>query len=134
MNIRRAFSITARPALMARLFVFALSPLSALAQDDSIPTHHGDSGRSGQHVIPALSREKARSAQRLWHGEQLDEGSAGRTLSLLGLTLTDAGLAIENVPGDPVYLILATTSDQKLRMKPQNLLTGLPIKRLETVT
>jgi hypothetical protein len=26
------------------------------------------------------------------------------------------------------------TSDRKLRMKPQNLLTGLPIKRLEMVT
>jgi hypothetical protein len=41
---------------------------------------------------------------------------------------------VENVRGEPVYLILATTSDQKLRMKPQNLLTGLPIKHLEAVT
>ncbi|MEH2508799.1 hypothetical protein V1291_000153 [Nitrobacteraceae bacterium AZCC 1564] len=134
MNIRRAFSITARPALVAGLFAFALSPLSALAQDDSVLTYHGDNGRSGQYVVPALSREKARSVQHLWHGEQLDEGSAGCVLSQFGLTFTDAGLAMENVQGHPVYLILATTSDQKLRMKPQNLLTGLPIKRLETVT
>lgn len=41
---------------------------------------------------------------------------------------------MENVLGDPVYLILGTASDQKIRMKPQNLLTGLPIKRLETLT
>lgn len=81
-----------------------------------------------------LDAEATRLGDRLWHGEQLDEGSAGRVLSLFGLSFTDAGLAMENVQGDPVYLILATTSDQKLRMKPQNLLTGLPIKRLETVT
>jgi hypothetical protein len=132
MNIRRTFSITARPALMAGLFSFALSPLSPLAQDDSVLTYHGDGSRSGQYVVPAPSREKARSVQHLRHGEQLDEGGAGRVLSRL--TFTDAGLAMENVLGDPVYLILGTASDQKIRMKPQNLLTGLPIKRLETLT
>ena len=42
--------------------------------------------------------------------------------------------ATEDMRGEPVYLILAMTSDRKLRMKPQNLLTGLPIKRLEIVT
>jgi hypothetical protein len=29
---------------------------------------------------------------------------------------------------------MAMTSDQKLRMKPQNLLTGLPVKHLEAAT
>ena len=36
--------------------------------------------------------------------------------------------------GEAVYLILAMTPDKMLRMKPQNLLTGLPIRSLETVT
>ena len=63
MSIRRAFSITACLVLMARLFVFALSPLSALAQDSSVLTYHGDNGRSGQYVIPGLSWEKAGSVQ-----------------------------------------------------------------------
>jgi Family of unknown function (DUF6352) len=71
---------------------------------------------------------------RLWHGERLDERGAGRVLALFRLTFADAGAAIEAVQGEPVYLILAMASDQKLRMKPQNLLTGLPIKRLEMVT
>jgi hypothetical protein len=71
---------------------------------------------------------------RLWHGEELDERSQGRVLALFQLTFADASLAIEEVQGEPVYLILAMTPDQKLRMKPQNLLTGLPIKRLEMVT
>jgi hypothetical protein len=80
-----------------------------------------------------LDAEATRLGDRLWNGEQLDESSAGQVLSLFGLTFKDTGVAMENVKGEPVYLILATTAGQKLRMKPQNLLTGLPIKRLETV-
>ena len=36
--------------------------------------------------------------------------------------------------GEPVYLILAMTRDNVIRMKPQKLVTGLPIRRLETVS
>ncbi|WFU41764.1 PQQ-binding-like beta-propeller repeat protein [Bradyrhizobium sp. CB82] len=63
MNIPRAFSVTARVALLAGLFALALLPLSARAQDDSVLTYHGDNGRSGHYVVPALSWEKARSVQ-----------------------------------------------------------------------
>ena len=63
MNIRRAFWMAARPALMAGLFALALSPLSALAQDSSVLIYHGDNSRSGQYVVPTLSWEKARSVQ-----------------------------------------------------------------------
>ena len=35
---------------------------------------------------------------------------------------------------DPVYLILAMTADNVLRMKPQNLLTRLPTRRLAALT
>jgi hypothetical protein len=71
---------------------------------------------------------------RLWHGEELDEDSAGRVLSLFRLTFADPGLALETVRGESVYLILAMTADQKLRIKPQNLLTGLPIRHLEAIS
>ncbi|MGW1423390.1 DUF6352 family protein [Bradyrhizobium manausense] len=70
---------------------------------------------------------------RLWHGEQLDERSAGRVLAMFRLTFAVGSQAIDEVRGEPVYLILAMTPDLKLRMKPQNLLTGLPIKPLEMV-
>ncbi|GLR83636.1 DUF6352 family protein [Bradyrhizobium iriomotense] len=70
---------------------------------------------------------------RLWHGEELDERSKGQVLALFRLTFAHAGAAIEAVRGEPVYLILAMTPDQKFRMKPQNLLTGLPVKHLEMV-
>jgi hypothetical protein len=40
---------------------------------------------------------------------------------------------IEKVRGEPVHLLLAMTADGALRMKPQNLLTGLPILEAEAV-
>ncbi len=36
--------------------------------------------------------------------------------------------------GEPIYLMLAMTPDGLLRMKPQNLVTGLPIRHLEAVS
>jgi hypothetical protein len=70
----------------------------------------------------------------LWHGEELDRGRADRVLALFRLTFADRGLSRHDLSDEPVYLILSMTSDQKLRMKPQNLLTGLPVKQLEATT
>jgi hypothetical protein len=81
-----------------------------------------------------LDADATALGDRLWHGERLDDRSAGRVLSLFRLTFADTGAITDEMQGEPVYLILAMNSDQKLRMKPQNLLTGLPIKRLEMVT
>jgi hypothetical protein len=55
-------------------------------------------------------------------------------LALFRLIFPDTGLVVDAVGREPVYLILAMTSDQLVRMKPQNLLTGLPIKHLEVAT
>ncbi|MES1148642.1 MAG: DUF6352 family protein [Bradyrhizobium guangdongense] len=81
-----------------------------------------------------LDADATRLGDRLWHGEELDEPSADRVLALFRLTFADSTLALDDVEDEPVYLILSMTADQKLRMKPQNLLTGLPVKRLEMVT
>ena len=62
------------------------------------------------------------------------EGPAGLELVDLPDLAPDAGLVVDAVGREPVYLILAMTSDQLVRMKPQNLLTGLPIKHLEAAT
>ena len=40
---------------------------------------------------------------------------------------------LDKVKGEPVYLILSMTPDKLIRMKPQNLVTGLPIRHLEAV-
>lgn len=81
-----------------------------------------------------LDADATKLGDRLWHGDELDEPSAGRVLALFRLTFADPSLALDDVADEPVYLILSMTPDQKLRMKPQNLLTGLPVKRLEMVT
>jgi hypothetical protein len=43
-------------------------------------------------------------------------------------------MVLERARGAPIYLLLAMTPDRMLRMKPQNLVTGLPIERREAVS
>jgi hypothetical protein len=81
-----------------------------------------------------LDAEATRIGDRLWHGEALDGRTASRVLALFRLTFSDNGLVVDAVGREPVHLILAMTSDQLVRVKPQNLLTGLPIKHLEAAT
>jgi hypothetical protein len=70
----------------------------------------------------------------LWKGEDLDEATLARVVGLYRLSFREPGLMVERAKGEPVYLILAMTADKVLRLKPQNLVTGLPIKHLEAVT
>jgi hypothetical protein len=67
----------------------------------------------------------------LWNGEELDERMRARVVGLFRLTFADPNLVMDKVKGEPVYLILAMDQDKVLRMKPQNLVAGLPIKHLE---
>jgi hypothetical protein len=55
-------------------------------------------------------------------------------IGLFRLNFYDPELMLEKVKGEPVYLILAMTSEKTIRMKPQNLLTGLPVRHLEPVS
>ena len=45
----------------------------------------------------------------------------------------DPDIVMDKAKGEPVYLILAMDQDKVLRPKPQDLVTGLPIKHLEAV-
>jgi hypothetical protein len=67
----------------------------------------------------------------LWHGTEIDEATRARVVGLFRLTFRDADIVIDRMIGEPVHLILAMTADNVLRMKPQNLVTGLPIRCLE---
>jgi hypothetical protein len=55
-------------------------------------------------------------------------------IGLFQLTFRDLSIVLDKVKGEPVYLILAMTPDKLIRMKPQNLITGLPIRHLEAVS
>ena len=81
-----------------------------------------------------LDSEATGIGDRLWHGETLDERTARRVLALFRLTFADPALAADALEREPVYLVLAMTPEQIVRMKPQNLLTGLPIKHPEAVS
>jgi Family of unknown function (DUF6352) len=81
-----------------------------------------------------LDAEATRIGDHLWHGETLDDRTMARVLSLFRLIFADASLVADAIGREPIYLILAMTSDQIVRMKPQNLLTGLPIRHLEAAT
>lgn len=70
----------------------------------------------------------------LWNGEDLDDTAMSRVVGLFRLSFCDPSVMLEKVKSEPVYLIFAMTPDNMIRMKPQNLLTGLPIRHLETVS
>jgi hypothetical protein len=67
----------------------------------------------------------------LWAGEALDEATQARLVGLYQLDFTDGAVMNERVSGTPIYLIMAVSKDRTLRLKPQNLLTGLPLRQLE---
>jgi hypothetical protein len=81
-----------------------------------------------------LDAEATRIGDALWNGEQLDQATASRVIGLYRLTIHDADIVLDKTGGEPIYLMLATTLDGTVRMKPQNLVTGLPIRQLEAVS
>jgi hypothetical protein len=81
-----------------------------------------------------LDSDATAIGDRLWNGEALDEEANGRVLGLYRLTFADPTLTLEEVGREPVYLIMAMSAQKLVRLKPQNLLTGLPIRHLEAAT
>jgi len=80
-----------------------------------------------------LDADATRIGDMLWRGEEIDEATMARIVGLFRLRFRDPGVMLDKVRGEPVYLILAMTAEKTIRMKPQNLLTGLPVRHLEAV-
>lgn len=76
----------------------------------------------------------SRIGDALWNGEEVDDATLGRVVGLFRLTFHDPAQALERVGREPVYLILAMTPEMSLRMKPQNLVAGLPVRHFEVVS
>ena len=74
-----------------------------------------------------LDTEGTRIGNALWHGGELDANAAERIVALMRLTIEDPRLVHEGVGTRPVYLILAMGADKVVRLKPQNLVAGLPL-------
>ena len=80
-----------------------------------------------------LDADGTKVGDTLWNGAEIDMAAREKVVGLFRLTFCDPGIVIERLFGESIYLILAMTPDKVLRMKPQNLLTGLPIRGLEIV-
>jgi len=63
----------------------------------------------------------------LWTGRELPPGAAERILALFRLDFPAGAPLLAQVEGRPVWLLLATDAGHRLRLKPQNLVTGLPL-------
>ena len=74
-----------------------------------------------------LDSDGTRIGNALWNGAALDSDAAERVVALMRLDIEDARLVDERVGARPVYLILALGADRVVRLKPQNLVAGLPL-------
>jgi hypothetical protein len=81
-----------------------------------------------------LDAEGTRIGDRLWRSEALDEATQARVVGLFRLNFRDPSMVAEDVAGEPVYVIMAMTPEKVLRLKPQNLVAGLPVKHAEAVS
>ena len=60
----------------------------------------------------------------LWRGEEVEQG---RILALFRMDFADPGVLRADVSGRPVYLAISANDEDVVRIKPQNLLTNLPL-------
>jgi len=81
-----------------------------------------------------LDADATQIGDRLWNDGSIDEAATSNLIGLFALTFRDPSIVLDKVNGAPVYLLLAMNADKTIRMKPQNLVTGLPIKHLEAVS
>jgi hypothetical protein len=81
-----------------------------------------------------LDANGTRIGDALWNAEQLEQAAQESLVGLYRVTFRDPETALDKVKGEPIYLILAMDRDKMIHVKPQNLITGLPIKHLEAAT
>ena len=81
-----------------------------------------------------LDADATKIGDLLWNGDEPEQAILERVVGLFRLTFRDPGIVVDDVRGEPVYLILSMSPDKTIRMKPQNLVTGLPIRHLEGAT
>jgi Family of unknown function (DUF6352) len=76
-----------------------------------------------------LDATATRIGDALWNGDELDQSARELVVGLYRLTFADDAEMVETAQGAPIYLITAMSTDKVLRLKPQNLITGLPVQR-----
>ncbi|MGA7803779.1 DUF6352 family protein [Bradyrhizobium sp.] len=81
-----------------------------------------------------LSSDATRIGDEIWNGGEFSDAMRAQLVGLFRLTFLEPADMIERMRGEPVYLMMAMAPDEVLRLKPQNLVTGLPIRDEEGVS
>ena len=76
-----------------------------------------------------LDAEATQIGNALWRGEAPDAEAQSRVLAMFRMTLADREAVESRVAGHPIYILLAMGTDKMVRVKPQNLIAGLPLRR-----
>ena len=74
-----------------------------------------------------LDAEATKIGNMLWKGATLGPDMAERVVVLMRMTIKDEARVQPAMRGRPIYLIGAMDQDKIWRMKPQNLIAGLPL-------
>ena len=89
------------------------------------PIRKIDEPRWAWHV--GLDAESTAILNELWQGGQVDHGRMQRILALFSLRFDDPAVMKGDLAGREIYLALSADEEGAVRMKPQNLLSNLPL-------
>lgn len=78
-----------------------------------------------------LDAEATKLGNRVWTGAEVAPEDSARIVALFRLEIPDRDRVIDWVAGRPVTLILAVDRERNVRVKPQNLLVGLPLREAD---
>ncbi len=76
-----------------------------------------------------LDAEATSMLNEIYNGGEVSEERMQRVIGLYRLEFSNPSDMLAEIAGKPVFLGMAATADQRLRMKPQNLLVNLPLAR-----
>jgi len=94
-----------------------------------VPEREIDDARWVWHV--GLDAEASTLLNDLYNGAEVEDDRLGRLLCLFKLEFADPQVMRPAIAGRPVYLAMAMDADNRLRLKPQNLLLNLPLARTQ---
>ena len=89
------------------------------------PLRKIDEARWAWHI--GLDAESTEILNELWAGGQVEQGRMRNIVALFGMQFAEPAAMRPDIAGRTVYLALSANTEQEVRMKPQNLLTNLPL-------
>jgi hypothetical protein len=89
------------------------------------PIRRIEEARWAWHI--GLDAESTAILNELWSGGEVEQGRMQRILALFALQFDDPRTMHADIAGRTIYLALSATEEGAVRMKPQNLLTNLPV-------